>query len=92
METDIVEHFKTKARQRAAYRDLFATPDGISVLRDLVKQCGVLKLEFNPDARMAAWEEGRRSVLIQILKTIHTDEARMIEEIERLQSNPDSNL
>jgi hypothetical protein len=90
METDIAEHFKTKARQRAAYRELFSTPDGLSVLRDLQKVCGVWKLEFNPDPRMAAWEEGRRSVFLQILKTIHTDEAKMIEEIERLQRNPDS--
>lgn len=49
-----------------AYHMVFGSPDGKIVLGDLVAYCFGRKSSFDPDARVHAFNEGRRDVLMRI--------------------------
>ena len=66
-----------RARRRATVREirldeavraLAASPDGALVLRWIMDECGVVRAACPTDARLMLWQEGRRSVGMQILE------------------------
>jgi len=79
--------FREGAKTRDAYRNVFSTPDGKRVLAHLAKITGVTNPTYTPDARLAAYKEGRRELWHQISKTINTDESALLAEIERIHAN-----
>lgn len=58
-------HSANEQVQRA-YHMVFSSPDGKIVLGDLVAYCFGRKTAFDPDARVHAFNEGRRDVLMRI--------------------------
>lgn len=59
-----------------AYHVVFGSPDGKIVLGDLVAYCFGRRSTFDPDARVHAFNDGRRDVLMRIseLTTLTLDE------------------
>lgn len=55
------------------YRAAFDTKEGKVVLDDLVRTFAVQETTFSPDPQQFAFNEGARSVVMRILKTINTD-------------------
>lgn len=67
-----------------AYRRVFADDDGTLVLHDLMRRGGVLRVGFDLRPGMTEWNEGRRSLALEILRLINLTErdfARMTEEM-----------
>lgn len=60
--------FKNEIIQKDAFEKLFQTEDGKSVLTVLYKLCMPSIGEYESDTHKAAFNEGQRSVLMQILK------------------------
>ena len=52
-----------------AYRRLFATEDGKVVLADLMRSCNFMDTTFGADSHDTYYNEGKRSVLLAIMKT-----------------------
>ena len=68
-----------------AYKRTFDSPDGKKVLADLFKCCHMTTSTMDKDPYETAFNEGARSVVLRILKTINTDvEAlnKMYEDLE----------
>lgn len=49
-----------------AYQVVFGAPAGRQVLGDLIAYCFGRKTEFDPDARVHAFNSGKRAVLLRI--------------------------
>ena len=64
---------KRKLELISRYRSLFNSDDGKRVLHDMMHHWGVLGDVFDPDPRVHAYNEGARSVVMRILRTINTD-------------------
>lgn len=65
-----------------AYRNVFSSPQGQAVLKDLYENCQMDSPTFvmgQPDA--SAWNEGRRSVFLFITKRMGTDPQELEQEI-----------
>ena len=60
---EILAHQKAKA-----YDDLFTSPSGMVVLRDLMSRSRVFSSTFDPNPQVAAFNEGFRSAVIYILE------------------------
>lgn len=57
-----------------AYRDVFTTPQGQIVLKHLITVCGVLTPTYvRGDSHETAHNEGRRDVVVGILRMLNTD-------------------
>ena len=52
---------------------VFSSEDGVKVLTNLIKKYGVLETTFDSDSSNLAFNEGRRSVVLDILKILNTD-------------------
>lgn len=59
------------------YKRLFASEDGQKVLHDLVRSTPILKLSYTSDSHETAFNEGARSVVLRILRTINITETEM---------------
>ena len=73
---DIMEKFKGRSRRAELllkYRALFATDDGQAILADLCRTFHVFSSTMGDTPQETAHNEGARSVVIRILKTINTD-------------------
>lgn len=57
----------------SAYKEVFASPAGKKVLYDLMKQFNVLDSTFSSDANEMFFNEGARTVVLRIFKTINVD-------------------
>lgn len=55
------------------YRAVFNTDDGKIVLNDMMKTFSVLDSTFDADPYIHAYNEGARSTVMRILKTINTN-------------------
>lgn len=63
-----------KQREKVGrYKEAFSTESGKIVLNDLMKTFSVLDSTFDPDPYIHAYNEGARSVVMRVLKTINTD-------------------
>lgn len=65
--------------KRQAYIDVFTSPRGKEVLKDLVEAHWVLKSTFHPDINEMCLREGERNAILRILTIIDTRP----EEVER---------
>lgn len=54
-------------RTAQAYVDLFSSPSGRLVLLDLMRRGGILSTSMDKSAEMTAFNEGRRSMVLDIL-------------------------
>lgn len=55
------------------YRVVFGSPEGERVLADLIDMNGVLRPTFDPDPNVSAFNEGRRNVLLDILRYLSVE-------------------
>ena len=55
------------------YRKVFTSTEGRKVLHDMMRTFHVMDTTFDPDPRTHAFNEGERSVVVRLLKTINTD-------------------
>ena len=67
------------------YMRVFETEDGIKVLKNLMKDCNVMNGTYNGDPHIMYYNEGRRSVVFDILKVLHINLARFKELNEELE-------
>jgi hypothetical protein len=68
-----------------AYKRTFDSPDGKKVLADLFKSCHMMNSTMDSNPHETAFNEGARSVVLRILKTINTDVeslSKMYEDLE----------
>lgn len=60
-----------------AYRRAFATPDGQEVLADILRRGQVMQTTFDVDARVSAYNEGRRRMALEIIEMLNADPAQL---------------
>lgn len=66
-------------RAPRAYQDVFASPAGEIVLRDLARVTGVLEVGTVPgDAIMSAFNDGRRAVFLHVARQLRWTEAQVL--------------
>ena len=65
--------FQERKREVDLFRDVFAGEQGQDLLAILAKKFHVYKFMQTPDPYVSAFQEGQRSVVVQIMETIHTD-------------------
>jgi hypothetical protein len=72
------------------YQQTFNSPAGQKVLLHIMQSCGIMSSSFvKGDSHVTAFNEGQRSVVVQILKTLKID-LRKLEEQIRQQPERDS--
>lgn len=68
------------------YHKTFNSVHGQKVLFDLFKECNLLKSSYEyGNSEETTFQEGRRSVLLHILKKLKTDPNLLLEQIENFQ-------
>lgn len=67
--SDIQEAEQRKLHEK--YRRVFSTPDGIEVKNDILNRCFAFATTFDANPIMAARNEGRRSVALEILEILN---------------------
>ena len=65
--------FSERKREIDLFRDVFNTEHGKDILAILAKKFHVYKFMQTPDPYVSAFQEGQRSVIIQILEILQTD-------------------
>ena len=65
--------FGEKKREVQMFRDVFETDQGKEILAILARKFHVYKFMQTPDPYVSAFQEGQRSVVIQILEILKTD-------------------
>lgn len=58
-------------REQIRYRNVMGKPEARAWVWQLLADCGVYKQTFNTDPGVTAFNEGRRSVGLQILAGLH---------------------
>lgn len=59
---------------KAAYMNIFSTPEGEAVFQDLVKFCGANQTSFVPgDVNSTAYKEGMRRVFLRVNSFVNKD-------------------
>lgn len=64
---------KKQQEKITRYKEVFSSESGKMVLADLMSTFSVLDSTFDPDPYIHAYNEGARSVVMRVLKTINTD-------------------
>ncbi len=64
---------KKQAALHSKIRAVFSTSEGKEVLAHLMKEFHVLDSTFDADPYIHAYNEGARSTIVRLLKTINTD-------------------
>ena len=62
---------------RRSYRAIFNTPDGEEVLKHICKMCFVFNTSMNTQG-LTEFNEGRRSIALEIMAILHKDEDDML--------------
>ena len=79
-----------------AYKQFFETESGRFVLWDMMKSCKFRQSTFSANAQEMAYNEGRRSVILDIIKITETDERAILEffqkSIEHLEGDEDEDF
>jgi|1_EtaG_2_1085319.scaffolds.fasta_scaffold33008_2 hypothetical protein len=65
--------FQERKREVDLFRDVFGGEQGQDLLAILAKKFHVYKFMQTPDPYVSAFQEGQRSVVVQIMETIQTD-------------------
>ena len=65
--------FGEKKREVQMFRDVFETDEGKEILAILARKFHVYKFMQTPDPYISTFQEGQRSVVIQILEILKTD-------------------
>ena len=65
--------FGEKKREVQMFRDVFETDEGKEILAILARKFHVYKFMQTPDPYISAFQEGQRSVVIQIMEILKTD-------------------
>lgn len=76
---------------KRAYQRLFDSEDGQLVLKDLAAQAGIThrpSCETNTDLLLI--REGQQRIVYSILRMARTDEKQILEQIEKLNQQPDN--
>ena len=63
--------------RRTAYRLVFSTREGQTVLRDLAQFCRAHESAYDPDPRTHALLEGRREVWLRIQNNLQLDDEQL---------------
>lgn len=71
------------AENQKLYRQVFDTPEGQAVLKDLEKRCFVNQTTFNANHGQMSFNEGRRSVYAYIINLINKDLQGILEELTK---------
>lgn len=87
----MLNKYKEKRDMVIRYKRVFDTEDGKKVLHDLMKCCHVMTPTIDPDPLQMAHNEGERSIVLRILRTIQTDPKQMEELLKLGQSEGDEN-
>ena len=61
------------------YQQVFGTESGKAVLHDLMKRGGCLSTSMHADSHMTAYNEGRRSLVLEILSRLRMTEQQLNE-------------
>lgn len=75
--------FKQIGRIRA-YRRVFASKDGKTVLNDLMRSFNPLKISYTQCPRKTAYLEGQRSVIIGIIRVLNIEDEVIFKELRKL--------
>lgn len=70
-------------KRHSIYKDVFGSEVGRQVLLDLCKEGSVLRPTFDLNPNAAAFNEGRRAMILWILKYTNTDPAQLYAEMIR---------
>lgn len=87
----MLNKYKEKRDMISRYKRLFNTEDGKKVLHDLMKSCNVMSSTLSPDPIEMAHNEGKREIVLRILRTIQTDPSQMEALLELGLSEGDEN-
>lgn len=68
------------------YKRVFNGEDGKVILRDLLRSGNFFTGTFNPCVASMSFEEGRRSIVMEILRTTQIDLETVIEQMNHIQS------
>jgi hypothetical protein len=65
--------FTERKREIELFRDIFKSDQGQDLLAILAKKFHVYKFLQTPDPYVSAFQEGQRSVVVQIMETVNSD-------------------
>ena len=65
--------FGEKKREVQMFREVFGTDEGKEILAILARKFHVYKYMQTPDPYISAFQEGQRSVVVQIMEILKTD-------------------
>tara|TARA_B100000029_G_scaffold284148_1_gene277833 strand:+ start:3834 stop:4103 length:270 start_codon:yes stop_codon:yes gene_type:complete len=65
--------FGEKKREVELFREVFGTDEGKEILAILARKFHVYKFMQTPDPYISAFQEGQRSVVVQIMEILKTD-------------------
>ena len=65
--------FGEKKREVQMFREVFGTDEGKEIMAILARKFHVYKYMQTPDPYISAFQEGQRSVVVQILEILKTD-------------------
>lgn len=71
-------------KKRIAYHEVFATSGGKILLKNLMITCGLYRVGISGDPLANAYNEGRRSVVIDILKVLNLTEEEVSQKVNEL--------
>lgn len=70
------------------YRHVFTQPEGERVLLDLMRRSGVLSVaHVEADSHSTAFNDGKRALLLEILRLLRWSEAQLLELAKQQQDN-----
>jgi len=73
---------KKAIKVNLAYQKTFATPEGKTVIADLMTAFGFFSTTFDSDPQVAAFNEGARAAILRIVDTINIDIEEYIKMME----------
>lgn len=74
---------KKYAALMSAYQNIFKSPEGEMVLKDLMAAHGILTNTYNGDVNNMLLKEGERNVVLRILSILKIDINAIYERIDR---------
>lgn len=76
---DILKKRREKANLIIAYQTVFDSEHGRKVLKDLMSLCGFVQSSMDDNSHVTAYNEGKRSVIVDILNKVNTDPDKIVE-------------